>query len=186
MVVQPDHLLRRVLQVVVHRDHVGAAGMPQSGHDRIVLAVIARVFDVDERDGGAAHQFLAHLAGIVGAAVIDQHDLQPADRVQCRQGIDQPSDRGGAAINRDHDGQADVGACASSAPPARPADRPADCCRRSWSLRGRQHRATRRQGEWQMALDLCHGMERAHRAMAETRRHPRRRRCGPAACAAPP
>ena len=109
MVVEPDHLLGRILQVVVHGDGVGAARVAQPRHDRVVLAEVARVLDVGERHRGAPHQLLAHLAGIVGAAVVDQHDLQPADGMQRRQRLDQTADGGGAAIYGNDDGQADAG-----------------------------------------------------------------------------
>ena len=49
VIVEPDHLLGRVLQIVVHGDDVGAARVTQPGHDRVVLAEIARVLDVGDR-----------------------------------------------------------------------------------------------------------------------------------------
>ena len=42
-------LLRRVLQIVVHRDDVGARRVAQPGHHRVVLAVIARQVDEGDR-----------------------------------------------------------------------------------------------------------------------------------------
>ena len=103
VVVQLHHLLRRVLQVVVHGDDIGAAGMPQPGHDRIMLAVVPRVLDIGHRDRRRRSQGAADIAGIVRAAVVHQHHFQSAGGFQRRQRLDQPANGGGAAIDRHDD-----------------------------------------------------------------------------------
>ena len=176
MVVQPHHLLGRVLQVVVHGDHVGAARMAQAGHDRVVLAEIAGVLDIGQRHRGASHQGLADLAGVVRAAVVDQDDLQPARRAQRRQRLDQPADGGGAAIDRHDDGQAEPATASASAGRL-------GGCRSAVVVHGRSAIAStdppagRRKR--QATFDLCHAMQAWHRAMAETGR--RRRLSSPRA-----
>ena len=49
MIIKPDHFFRRVLQIIIHGDDVGAARMAQPGHHRIMLSEIARMFYVSQR-----------------------------------------------------------------------------------------------------------------------------------------
>jgi hypothetical protein len=75
---QAHHLLWRVLQVVVHSDDMGAAGVPQACHHRIVLPKIPR--KTDERDGHTrpVDERAAHFEAVVGAAIIDEDNLVTA------------------------------------------------------------------------------------------------------------
>jgi hypothetical protein len=75
---QAHHLLWRVLQVVVHSDDMGAAGVPQACHHRIVLPKIPR--KTDERDGHTrpVDERAAHFEVVVGAAIIDEDNLVTA------------------------------------------------------------------------------------------------------------
>ena len=78
MIIQFDDFLGGILQIVVHRDHKVAARMAQAGHDGVVLAIIPGVLDINQRDLRCGQQVPADLGGVIGAAIIDQHDLQPA------------------------------------------------------------------------------------------------------------
>jgi hypothetical protein len=98
-------LLRRVLQIVVHRDDVRASRVAQPGHNRVVLAIIAREIDQRDRDAGLLDESAADGEAVVGTAVIDQHDFVPAWNLQLFERGDEFADAGGTLINRDHDRQ---------------------------------------------------------------------------------
>src|SRR5947209_2618372 len=99
------HFLWWVLQIVIHRDDMRPARVTQSGHDGVVLAIIAREIDQRDRDAGPLDEGAANSEAVVRTGVIDQHDLVSARDLQLFECGDELADAGGAVINRDDDRQ---------------------------------------------------------------------------------
>jgi len=58
--------------------------MAQPGHDGVVLAKIAGMFEIGQRHRGAGRQRPADIAAIIRAAIIDQHNLDPTGGLEGR------------------------------------------------------------------------------------------------------
>ena len=78
MLEQARHLGRRVLQVVVHGDGIGAARPGEARHHRVVLAEIAAEAQHRDRRARLGGELLADVEAVVRAAVDHQHDLEAA------------------------------------------------------------------------------------------------------------
>ena len=84
VIIKPDDFFRRVLQIIIHGDYVSAARVAQPRHHRIMLTKIARMFYVGQRHRRALLQGAADIAGIIRAAIIHQHNFDPAFGAQRR------------------------------------------------------------------------------------------------------
>ncbi len=101
-----EHLgdfFRRVLQVVIHGDDVGAAGLLQAAHEGIVLPIVAHQLHSDDVLGIALAQGLQTVPRSITAAVIDQQNFVALAHAaqhgaQARMQLDQGGRR---VINRD-------------------------------------------------------------------------------------
>ena len=164
VVVQPHHLLRRVLQVVVHRDDVGAAGMAQPGHDRVVLAVVACVLDIDHRHGGGgeqARQTSPELSGLpsLTSTISRPPSGRSSDSASTSRPIVAAPRYTGITIDKPGDGPGDSRRRAGAAMWAQGASaRPVSVVHRHDGLghgrhRGRQHRPAGGQGRRQGAFE---------------------------------
>ena len=104
LVDEVDDLLRRVLQVVVHRDHVVAGGVAQAAEVRVVLPVVAE--QVDRAHVLVPfHGVAQDVPRVVGAAVVDEHDLV-REALRLEEGdraVDRGADQRLAVEHGDHD-----------------------------------------------------------------------------------
>ena len=95
---QPRDLLRRLLQVVVHRDDDVVAARTNAAQECVVLTVVAHQVDA-LISGWRPQRFDRRPAG-VAAAVVDQDDF--VGRAGCaddrNQAVDQRGKRGGAVV----------------------------------------------------------------------------------------
>ena len=123
MLEQALHLARRVLQVVVHGDGVGAARPRQARHDRVVLAEIAAEAQHRDRRAGLGGELLADIEAVVRAAIDHQDDLQPALDIEAAQGAHQLADGAGAVVDGNDHGKRRRGDFSHCAPPPRSGSR---------------------------------------------------------------
>ena len=108
VVEQAHHFLGRVLQIVVHGDHVGAAGVAQAGHDGVVLAEIARVLDIGQRHRAVCSSARQTSSELSGLPSLTRMISSPPSGVSRDKLVDQRPDGRGAAIHRHDDRQADA------------------------------------------------------------------------------
>src|SRR6185312_176916 len=77
----------------------------QPGHDRVVLAEIAREIDQRDRHPGAGDERAADSEAVVGTAVVDQHDLVAAGDFQRFERRHQLADAARAVIDGNDDAE---------------------------------------------------------------------------------
>ena len=92
MLEQLQHLGGWILQVVVHRHDVLTLRMVKTRHDGVVLTKIAREFHERDRTRTALHELLRQLRGVVGTAVVHEHEFATTVDRQCAELLDQPFD----------------------------------------------------------------------------------------------
>ena len=97
---QPHGLGRGVLAVVIQIHDVQAPRLPPAREHGVVLAVVARMVDENERPARRVHEFAANLRRRIPAAVVHQHDLVSALDRQSLDLLHQRPDRGRAVVQR--------------------------------------------------------------------------------------
>src|SRR6516165_10655980 len=97
------HFRWRILEVVVHRDHVRPARMAQSRDYGVVLAEVAREVDEGHWHTRLFENRVKHFKTIISAAVIDEHDFVPAWDRKVLERSDKLSDAAGTIEDRNHD-----------------------------------------------------------------------------------
>src|SRR5207302_543101 len=102
------HLLRRILQVVVHRDHVSSACVAQPGHYSVVLAVVASEVDKGHWDPRVVEKNAKNLKAIIDAAVIHKYDFMPARDREALKRADEFRDATRAVEDRDDNRQGEA------------------------------------------------------------------------------
>src|SRR5271167_2945100 len=84
------------------------ARVTQSRHYRIMLAVVAGQTDNRHSYARLVEQGVTHCKAVIGAAVIDEHDLVSARDREILERANQIGDAGRAVVDRNHDRQCEA------------------------------------------------------------------------------
>src|SRR6266404_2022856 len=106
---QALHLLRGVLQVIVHGDDMSTSRMPQPSHHRVVLPIVAREVNECNRHTCFIDQSLAYFETVVWAGIIDQYNFVATSNRKFLERADQFGDATRPIIDRDYDRQSETG-----------------------------------------------------------------------------
>src|SRR5438477_3017285 len=110
------HFLRRVLQVVVHRNYVSAGRMTQPRHYCIVLSIVARKINKGHRNASPIEPREKNLKTVIGTAVVYDYNLMPTRDREILERAYEITDAAGAIEYRDHNRQSET-ACTFDACP---------------------------------------------------------------------
>src|SRR6266851_3147573 len=106
---QALHLLRGVLQVIVHGDDMSPSRIPQPSHHRVVLPIVAREVNECDRHTCFIDQSLAYFETVVWASIVDQYYFVATLDRKFLERANQFGDATRPVINRDYDRQSETG-----------------------------------------------------------------------------